>query len=127
MGRDVSPVLYYTGHCDSDGDWRFRNGGWISFRHLIEMKEEVYADKIATLHVWSDCCYAGKWAFEAAAMKFPPFLLAASNASKCARNRVFARAVFRGSSADQDRLWSCDIDAVGCQGAEVKYFKGSGG
>merc|ERR1712014_176742 len=35
--KKIAPIVYYTGHGDSDGDWCFPNGGYISYEGLKDL------------------------------------------------------------------------------------------
>jgi len=119
--RKLPPVVYYTGHGDTDGDWHFPDGGYISLKQVLDLNTSGFQPTL-----WCDCCYSGKWAHGAHGKAR---VIAAANATKKAINRVFARAVFRKSSTDQDKLWSSSIDAVvvDFDGSDVSYFRGSSG
>lgn len=119
--RKLPPVVYYTGHGDTDGDWCFPDGGYITLKHVLNLNTSGWKPTI-----WCDCCYSGKWAHGADGKAR---IIAAANSTKKAINRVFAKAVFGNKSEDQDRLWSSSIDAVmvDFDASEVKYFRGSSG
>jgi len=119
--RTLPAIVYYTGHGDSDGDWQFPCGGYITFSKILELNTSGFKPTI-----WSDCCYSGQWA---KASQGKARVIAAAAADKLARNRVFAKAVFCNSSGHQEKLWSNSIDAVmsDFDEEEVQYFRGDNG
>jgi len=119
--KRIAPIVYYTGHGDCDGDWRFPNGGYLTYDQVKALNVSGWK-----LEIWADCCYAGQWAKKA---NGTARVIAAASGEKKAINRVFARAVFNGSQADQDRLWSGDIDAISADFdvTSTDYFRGDRG
>eukprot|EP01084_Bolivina_argentea_P123085 218157_1 len=54
-----SDCIYYTGHGDTDGDWCFANGGYISFEWFYDKLKQYKSGK--KFYVHCDACYSGNW------------------------------------------------------------------
>jgi len=101
----ASPVIYYTGHGNTKGDWCFPDGT-ISFDRLYQLgKGAPYIPR-----VYADCCYSGNWAFNG--QKAGWYVICASDSDTKAYNRVFARAVFKKEKYARMELCSSPINAI---------------
>lgn len=110
--RQKPPVIYYTGHGDTDGDWCFP-GGYITFDDVENFHHTHSSGYVVT--VISDCCFSGKWV-EQSARKTKMNVFAASGPNTEAINLIFSQAVFDRSGEH--------VDVLRCLGAEYTRFDG---
>lgn len=114
---DARPTLYYTGHGDSEGDWRFPNDGWISIEMLtgapcgggaspdwytgggVKPRGSSYP-----MDIISDCCYSGKWVQWSEENRSYWMVTAASGPNQVAHDRLFAEAVFNAKDSERKKL-----------------------
>jgi hypothetical protein len=126
--NDEVPILYYTGHGDSDGSWCFPKGE-ISFDDIAQARKKAGCRMPAVL---CDCCHSGEWVYRAKNSNDQWHIVAASGGSsqekKLAYNRVFAKAVFKKDKAAQELLYSDSraIATTNCHNREAVWFKGFG-
>jgi hypothetical protein len=126
--NDEVPILYYTGHGDTDGSWCFPKGK-ISFDDIAEARKKSGCRMPALL---CDCCHSGEWVYRAKNSSDQWHIVAASGGScqekKLAFNRVFAKAAFRNDKGAKELLYSDSraIATKACNDRGAVWFKGFG-
>mmetsp|Transcript_29767 Transcript_29767/g.54832 ORF Transcript_29767/g.54832 Transcript_29767/m.54832 type:complete len:238 (-) Transcript_29767:297-1010(-) len=107
------PLIYYTGHGDSDGDWCFPDG-YITFDDVERYHHCHSSGYVVT--VISDCCHSGQWVLQSAA-KTKMSVFAACGPCECAINCIFSQAFFDRSYEHAEVLRDLD--------ANYTWFNGS--
>lgn len=98
--RDSYPIIYYTGHGEEGtGNWCFPCGGRISFQEVLGKYKAVGTRRLSIL---SDACFSGKWVRLGQSNQV--HVCSASGETECAKDRLFAQAVFRKDSAKRIAL-----------------------
>lgn len=117
---DATPLLYYTGHGNSRGDWVFADGRTISIEQLTGFDDSVQPNGTSLqsdgwcgvkppgpsypMKIMSDCCYSGRWVDWVESRNHNWQVVAASSANRVAHDRVFADAVFKNNSEARSKL-----------------------
>merc|ERR1712072_1402314 len=89
-----------TGHGDTNGDWCFPQGR-ISFASLSKLHNDNHTGWVP--RIYSDCCHSGNWAHKGVSHGW--HVVCASDSTKQAYNRTFAKAVFKGDPDAQHTLY----------------------
>lgn len=109
--HSLSPILYYSGHGNKNGDWAFPDGSYFTFEDLDQIVTSISLRSIPV--IMSDACYSGVWVWKGISGEPRKWhMVSASGKESAAYNRAFAKAVFRGQYWENGKCLLVEQDAI---------------